>query len=314
MDFVSARTVDGRWFRTLTVIDIYTRECWRSVADRSLTGVKVAAALTPVRSVAAPTAIMVDNGGEFVSRAMDAWAYAHDVRLEFIRPGKPVENAFIESFNGRLRDECLNASLRLHGRSAARYSTPGVMTTITSAPTAACKIERLPRWAHCGSTHVSHVSRPQSLKSERTRDRRSLRDYFAVVFCGAGQSSLRDNCAVRRSTGRVNLNGGPHSMRGESEGAGHTTRGSSVVVEQPTQSRPTTENLIAGMPTAVGATLRRFTAGRLPRLRIRTFAPALRTDELFDPADDGIWPQRLHCRSRQYMLLLQHPMLDEESD
>jgi len=48
------------------------------------------------------------NGGEFVSRAMDAWAYAHDVRLEFIRPGKPIENAFIESFNGRLRDECLN--------------------------------------------------------------------------------------------------------------------------------------------------------------------------------------------------------------
>ena len=53
--------------------------------------------------------ITVDNGTEFVSRAMDAWAYAHDVRLDFIRPGKPVENAFIESFNGRLRDECLNS-------------------------------------------------------------------------------------------------------------------------------------------------------------------------------------------------------------
>ena len=104
-------------------------------------------------------------------------------------------------------------------------------------------------------------------------------------------------------------------MRGESEGAGHTTRGSSVVVEQPTESRPTTENLIAGMaPRQAGATLRRFTAGRLPRLRILTFAPALRTDELFDPADDRIWPQRLQCRSRQYMLLLQHPMLDEETD
>ena len=57
---------------------------------------------------AAPTAITVDNGGEFVSRAMDAWAYAHDIRLDFIRPGKPVENAFIESFNGKFRDECLN--------------------------------------------------------------------------------------------------------------------------------------------------------------------------------------------------------------
>jgi putative transposase len=110
MDFVSARTADGRWFRTLTVLDVYTRESLALVADRSLTGVKVAASLTPiVQRRGAPTAITVDNGGEFVSRAMDAWAYAHDVRLEFIRPGKPVENAFIESFNGRLRDECLNA-------------------------------------------------------------------------------------------------------------------------------------------------------------------------------------------------------------
>ena len=110
MDFVSARTADGRWFRTLTVLDVYTRESLALVADRSLTGIKVAAALTLiVGRRGAPTAIVVDNGGEFVSRAMDAWAYAHDVRLEFIRPGKPVENAFIESFNGRLRDECLNA-------------------------------------------------------------------------------------------------------------------------------------------------------------------------------------------------------------
>jgi len=109
MDFVSARTADGRWFRTLTVLDVFTRESLALLADRSLTGVKVAAALTPiVGHRGAPVSITVDNGGEFVSRAMDAWAYAHDIRLEFIRPGKPVENAFIESFNGRLRDECLN--------------------------------------------------------------------------------------------------------------------------------------------------------------------------------------------------------------
>ena len=71
---------------------------------------KVAATLSRVlQRRAAPEAITVDNGGEFVSRAMDAWAYAHDVRLDCIRPGKPVENAFIESFNGKLRDECLNS-------------------------------------------------------------------------------------------------------------------------------------------------------------------------------------------------------------
>jgi len=112
MDFVSARLTDGRWFRTLTVIDLYTRECLALCADRSLTGVKVAAALTHVlEHRATPQSITVDNGSEFVSRAMDAWAYAHAIKLEFIRPGKPVENAFIESFNGRLRDECLNSHL-----------------------------------------------------------------------------------------------------------------------------------------------------------------------------------------------------------
>ena len=107
---MSARLADGRWFRTLTVLDLYTREALALVADRSLTGVKVAGALTGVlQRRPAPHAITVDNGSEFVSRAMDAWAYAHDVRLDFIRPGKPVDNAFIESFNGKLRDECLNS-------------------------------------------------------------------------------------------------------------------------------------------------------------------------------------------------------------
>ena len=91
MDFVSARLANGRWFRTLTVLDVYTRESLALVADRSLTGVKVATALTPiVAQRRAPDAITVDNGSEFVSRAMDAWAYAHGVRLDLIRPGKPV--------------------------------------------------------------------------------------------------------------------------------------------------------------------------------------------------------------------------------
>ena len=94
MDFVSARLADGRWFRTLTVLDLYTRESLALVADRSLTRVKVAATLNGVlRQRSAPQAITVDNGGEFVSRAIDAWAYAHDVQLDFIRPGKPGSNA-----------------------------------------------------------------------------------------------------------------------------------------------------------------------------------------------------------------------------
>jgi putative transposase len=112
MDFMSERVVDGRWFRILTVVDQFTRECLCLAADQSLTGEKVAQALEPVVTQrGAPHSITVDNGSEFASRAMEAWAYRHGIHLDFIRPGKPVENSFIESFNGRLRDECLNVEV-----------------------------------------------------------------------------------------------------------------------------------------------------------------------------------------------------------
>jgi putative transposase len=112
MDFVSDRFVDGRWFRVLTVIDQFTRECLLLLVDSALSGEKVAAALEHVVSQRGlPMSITVDNGSEFASRAMDAWAYRHGTHLDFIRPGKPVENGYIESFNGRLRDECLNVNL-----------------------------------------------------------------------------------------------------------------------------------------------------------------------------------------------------------
>lgn len=110
MDFVHDRLVDGRWLRILTVIDQFTRECLLLWAEASLTGEKVAGCLEPVALArGAPESITVDNGSEFASRALDLWAYRRGVHLQFIRPGKPVENGFIESFNGRLRDECLNA-------------------------------------------------------------------------------------------------------------------------------------------------------------------------------------------------------------
>ena len=112
MDFVSDRFVDGRWFRVLTVIDQFTRECLLLLVDSALSGEKVAAALENVVSQrGVPMSITVDNGSEFASRAMDGWAYRHGTHLDFIRPGKPVENGYIESFNGRLRDECLNVNL-----------------------------------------------------------------------------------------------------------------------------------------------------------------------------------------------------------
>jgi putative transposase len=114
MDFVSDRLSDGHWFRVLTVVDQFTRECVLLAADRSMTAMNVAAALD--RAVAergAPESITVDNGSEFSSSVMDRWAHDNAVQLSFIRPGKPVENGFIESFNGRLRDELLNTSVFL---------------------------------------------------------------------------------------------------------------------------------------------------------------------------------------------------------
>jgi putative transposase len=114
MDFVADRLDDGRPFRVLTVVDQFSRECVRLEVASGLTGKSVAAALElVVHERGAPTAITVDNGSEFYSQAMDSWAYRHSVQLDFIRPGKPVENAYIESFNGRLRDECLNTNLFL---------------------------------------------------------------------------------------------------------------------------------------------------------------------------------------------------------
>ena len=110
MDFVSDKLADGRAFRILTVVDQFTRECVGLEAERSMNGMKVAEALEHARQERGglPESITVDNGSEFCSRALEAWAMTHEVQLCFIRPGRPVENGFIESFNGRLRDECLN--------------------------------------------------------------------------------------------------------------------------------------------------------------------------------------------------------------
>lgn len=112
MDFVADRLENGRSFRILTVVDHVSRECPLLEAGVSMTGKSVAQALERLSlSHSLPRVIQVDNGSEFFSKAMDTWAYRRGVQLEFIRPGRPVENAFVESFNGRLRDECLNDHL-----------------------------------------------------------------------------------------------------------------------------------------------------------------------------------------------------------
>jgi putative transposase len=109
MDFVHDAFADGRPFRVLTVVDQWSRQSPLLEVATAMSGRTVAAALDRVLGDGVrPRSITVDHGTEFTSRALEDWAYRRGVQLDFIRPGKPVENCFIESFNGRLRDECLN--------------------------------------------------------------------------------------------------------------------------------------------------------------------------------------------------------------
>jgi putative transposase len=112
MDFVSDRLADGRWFRILTVVDQYTRECLCAYADRSQRGEKVVEQMKRLTGLrGAPESITTDNGGEFAGQAMDVWAHQAGVKLDFNRPGRPVQTGYIESFPGRLRDECRNGEI-----------------------------------------------------------------------------------------------------------------------------------------------------------------------------------------------------------
>lgn len=109
MDFMSDALASGRRFRCLNIIDEFTRECLAIEASHSLPAVRVIEVLERLRNERGlPDVIVTDNGTEFTSRAFDAWAYARGVKIDFIQPGKPVQNCFVESFNGTFRDDCLN--------------------------------------------------------------------------------------------------------------------------------------------------------------------------------------------------------------
>ena len=109
LDFLTDSLVDGRRFRILTIVDNVSRVSPAIAVGTSLTGGRVVGLLEGLRStVGVPRRIAVDNGPEFISKALDAWAYQNGVQLEFSRPGKPTDNAFAESFNGHFRAECLD--------------------------------------------------------------------------------------------------------------------------------------------------------------------------------------------------------------
>jgi putative transposase len=171
-DFVSDKLSDGRSIRILTVIDQFTRECVWLEADRSMNGPKVVAALTGAITGrgASPQSLTVDNGSEFAGRAMECWALQTGVQLCFIRPGRPVENGFIESFNGRLRDECLN---------------------VEWFPSLAEARQKLAEWRD----HYNH-RRPHSALDDRT----------PAVFASLHQGTRRERFALSDSD---KTNGGP---------------------------------------------------------------------------------------------------------
>lgn len=111
IDFVRDTLADGRAFRGLTIVDDFTRECPAIEVDLALSGARVIAVLERLaQERGLPQGIVCDNGPEFSGQALDQWAHQHGIALLFIQPGKPVQNAYVESFNGRLRDECLNDS------------------------------------------------------------------------------------------------------------------------------------------------------------------------------------------------------------
>jgi len=143
LDFVADQLVDGRRFRALTVVDVFTRESLAIEVGQSLKGEDVTQVLNRIRAQrATPKMLFCDNGTEFTSQAMDLWAYHAGVQIDFSRPGKPTDNAYVESFNGTLRAECLDTHW---------------FTTLTEAKQA---IE--------GWRREYHESRPHRAHGERT--------------------------------------------------------------------------------------------------------------------------------------------------
>lgn len=111
MDFMSDRLFDGKPFRILTIVDCYTREALATSARTNFRAYQVIDELDRLARIRGrPRNIRVDNGPEFTGRLLDQWAYLNKVELDFSRPGKPTDNAYIEAFNSRVRQECLNAS------------------------------------------------------------------------------------------------------------------------------------------------------------------------------------------------------------
>jgi transposase InsO family protein len=163
LDFVHDQLAPGRRFRILNIVDDVTRECLAAIPDTSISGKRVARELTAVvERRGKPQMIVSDHGTEFTSNAILGWAEDHRVEWHYIAPGKPMQNGFVESFNGRMRDELLNETLFLdldqarqligawvadyntaRPHSSLGYQTPAAYADNLIAPTGATNAEAL---------------------------------------------------------------------------------------------------------------------------------------------------------------------------
>ena len=178
LDFLSDALADGRRFRILAVVDDFTRECLALVADTSLPGLRVARELDAVIAVRGrPSMFVSDNGTELTSMAILRWSQETRIEWHYIAPGKPQQNAFVESFNGRLRDELLNETLftsLAHAREALANGRTTTTPSGRTARSAICRQPPTPKSAppECNGTGrcaVSRAPRPVPLHHRATQ-------------------------------------------------------------------------------------------------------------------------------------------------
>ena len=185
LDFVHDQMANGRRFRVLNIVDDVTRECLAAIADTSISGARVTRELTAIMAWRGrPGMIVSDNGTEFTSNAILAWAGEHRIGWHYIAPGKPMQNGFVESFNGRMRDELLNESLFFgldHAREeiaawVADYNTERPHSALgyqTPAEFAATLAPYLPATGR--SAAISEVSAARPVATTRHHDVKQLR-------------------------------------------------------------------------------------------------------------------------------------------
>lgn len=197
MDFMHGVLADGRRFRTLNVLDLATRECLAIEVDTSLPGQRMVRLLEQlVQWHGSPKHITLDNGSEFIGQALDNWAYQQQVRLDFIEPGKPTQNGYLESFNGKFRDECFNIhwfrsladARRLIADWRLRYNTERPHSALCGRPlpsrrytTNKRKVSRNP-WAPFGSQVNSATAQRDTLGTRCVR--------LLSVLCGDSSALL----------------------------------------------------------------------------------------------------------------------------